>query len=78
MNFTQFPQDVQDFFENKTEEETLDIQVKMAKRLLAELQKHTLTDVTDLRLLDILAVCGLSLTIGNTASNAFFREIRNA
>ncbi len=76
MNQTQFPQDVQDFFEKKTEEETLDIQTQMAERLAAELQKWGTDKLTGLRLLDILAVAGMSLTIGDTASKAFFREVK--
>ena len=76
MNLTQFPKDVQDFFEKKTEEETLDIQTQMSERLAAELQKWGTDKLTGLRLLDILAVAGMSLTIGDTASKAFFREVK--
>lgn len=76
MNLTQFPQDVQDFFANKTEEETLDIQVKMAERLATAIEKWDKEKMPSLRLLDILAVEGMSLTIGDTASKAFFREVK--
>lgn len=78
MNLTQFPQDVQNFYEGKSPEETLDIQMKMATRFVEQLKMlgSEMDEITPLSLLDTLGVCGMSLTIGDVASNTFFREMK--
>lgn len=76
MNQTQFPQDVVDFFANKDEEETLTIQMRMATQLTEKLRElESLDELTAMNLLDTLGVCGMSLTIGHTASKCFFSNL---
>jgi hypothetical protein len=76
VNTTQFPQDVVDFFANKDEEETLVIQMRMAERLTEKLRElESLDELTAMNLLDTLGVCGMSLTIGHTASKCFFANL---
>lgn len=76
MNQAQFPQEVQEWYAEKSLSETLDIQMKMAEDFANEIKMlgSDMNEITALSVLDTLGVCGLSFTVSEVASNAFLRE----
>lgn len=72
MNQVMFPQDVVDFFAEKSEKEVIDLQKKMAGRLADAVRDlGDMSEVDEMSILDALGTCGLSLIMGNIASKSF-------
>jgi hypothetical protein len=74
-----FPREVEKLYSGKTEDELIDLQVRMAENLAKEIRGlRDIRELNTLSLLDLLGVCGLSLTISNIASKAFVSRLKDA
>lgn len=72
MENVMMPDEVREMYEGLTQDEMLAMQVKMAGRVVEEMKKAgDIKEMNAADLLDVLACCGLSLTVSEVASMAY-------